>query len=473
MAQRAFTLEDQLAFAELSGDRNPLHMDPLMARRLLFGRQVVHGLHALLWALEECLTPLAQAVELESLAAAFQAGIGLGQAVDCTLSPQGERSVEIRLHAGGAPVAWARAGWRPCARRAPEPLPQPPREPAICRELTAEQAAAVAGRVPLHLDGELAARHFPNLVRLLPTRQLGAILATTRLVGMECPGLHSVFSELELTFTAVRSGAPEMRYRAAGGNPRLGLLLLAVDAPGLAGRIKAFHRPRPRAQASFAGIRRAVEPGEFAGQRALVVGGSRGLGEVAAKLLAAGGAEVVVTYHRGEEDAQQVVADIVAHGGRAACRPWNVLEPDPGLPPPAGGASTPLHLYYFATPFIFGGVKGTFSVERFRTFSAYYVEGFLRTARALAGCGLERVFYPSSVAVDAPPADMGEYAAAKAAGEVLCEVLQRSRPGLVVHRPRLPRLATDQTASLLPLGEPEPAPLLLSHLRRLREMIPP
>jgi acyl dehydratase len=49
MTQHVFTSDDQLAFAKLSGDYNPLHTDPVLARRLLFGRQIVHGLHALLW----------------------------------------------------------------------------------------------------------------------------------------------------------------------------------------------------------------------------------------------------------------------------------------------------------------------------------------------------------------------------------------------------------------------------------------
>jgi len=39
-------------FASLSHDRNPLHTDPVAARRLLSDRQVVHGIHVLLSALD-------------------------------------------------------------------------------------------------------------------------------------------------------------------------------------------------------------------------------------------------------------------------------------------------------------------------------------------------------------------------------------------------------------------------------------
>ena len=40
---RTFTARDVQAFAEISGDRNPLHFDPGFAKRTRFGRLVVHG----------------------------------------------------------------------------------------------------------------------------------------------------------------------------------------------------------------------------------------------------------------------------------------------------------------------------------------------------------------------------------------------------------------------------------------------
>ena len=49
------------------------------------------------------------------------------------------------------------------------------------------------------------------------------------------------------------------------------------------GVAKTLYRPPPQVQADVAALAPLVAPGEFAGQRALVVGGSRGLGEVTVK----------------------------------------------------------------------------------------------------------------------------------------------------------------------------------------------
>ena len=53
LATRRFGMDDQRAFAALSGDYNPIHLDAAAARRTQAGTPVVHGMHALLWALDE------------------------------------------------------------------------------------------------------------------------------------------------------------------------------------------------------------------------------------------------------------------------------------------------------------------------------------------------------------------------------------------------------------------------------------
>lgn len=58
VATRSFTLEDQKTFAEFSGDFNPMHVDPILARRTINGQCVVHGIHGLMWALDSLLSKI-------------------------------------------------------------------------------------------------------------------------------------------------------------------------------------------------------------------------------------------------------------------------------------------------------------------------------------------------------------------------------------------------------------------------------
>ncbi|HSV13438.1 MAG TPA: hypothetical protein VLI90_04220 [Tepidisphaeraceae bacterium] len=132
------------------------------------------------------------------------------------------------------------------------------------------------------------------------------------------------------------------------------------------------------------------------------------------------------------------------------------------------GSYEPTLLAYMATPFIFSATPGQFSPALFRAFCDCYVDGFLATFQAIRqrNPNLTRVFYPSSSAVEQTPANMGEYAAAKRAAESLCQYLESVHRKLRIHTPRLPRLATDQTASLLQAEMPDAAELMLEHLRQ-------
>lgn len=60
-----------------------------------------------------------------------------------------------------------------------------------------------------------------------------------------------------------------------------------------------------------------IENFSLTGKTALVTGGSRGIGAACAKLLAARGATVVVTYSKSADRADAVVAEIAAAGGKA------------------------------------------------------------------------------------------------------------------------------------------------------------
>jgi hypothetical protein len=259
-----------------------------------------------------------------------------------------------------------------------------------------------------------------------------------------------------------------LNYQVARFDKRFGLAIMKVLAPGMTGSIKAVIRPTPQDQAGYRKLKELVNGHEFSGQQALIVGGSRGLGEVAAKLLCAGGAKVKLTYHRGKEDACRVVDEVSSNGGIADFFQFDVSEPKGDLGEHFSNGWRPTHLYYFATPFIAPGLEGEFSADLFQRFCDYYVTGFMNTVNQLKSIGLKNVFYPSTAFLDEPPLNMSEYTAAKAAGEILCKSLEKNHPELMIYRPRLPRLATDQTVSLLPADKLDPVVIMIRALRRFR-----
>ena len=189
--------------------------------------------------------------------------------------------------------------------------------------------------------------------------------------------MHSIFSEIELCRTAPNK-IEELQYEVTKFDVRFGLVAMRVTAPEMIGTIKAFRRPALQEQPSYRTLKNHVHSDEFSDQRALIIGGSRGLGEVTGKLLSGGGADVRITYHQGNDDARRIVDEIVSDGGIADSLRFDVLDPNPKLSDLLINGWSPTHLYYFASPFISIGNRH-FSTELFSKFCDYYVAGFMNT----------------------------------------------------------------------------------------------
>ena len=468
MGERIFTLNDQMDFARFSGDYNPLHIDPVAARRLMFGGPVVHGIHAVLWALDVWLEKHSNPIRLQSIKVLFLKPIMLHESTRFVLTHGPDGNTEITLRHGDSVSTRINLTWTEtngsCSAGLTSQFPFQ-RSPRI---LSDADLATGAGILDLCLHTGTAEKLFPYVTRYLSHSQMAVLLHTSRLVGSECPGLHSVYSELALSADD-SNGCTGMRYEVSKFDPRFAMVVMKVTAPGLSGSIKAFVRPAPQAQATYSSLKGLVASDEFADQRALVVGGSRGLGEVTAKLLCAGGAQVKITYFRGKEDACRIVDEIVSAGGQADCRLFDVLGLEDDPPGALVDDWSPTHLYYFATPFISSGTKGKFSPELFNKFCGYYVAGLLKTINRIAGSELRNIVYPSTTFVDDVPSDMGEYVAAKMAGEMLCAFLEKTLPKTTIARPRLPRVATDQIGKLMPTNCLDPLPVMLQTLRSVHD----
>src|SRR5215469_12500199 len=103
LARRVFSSADQERFAAVSGDRNPMHMDSVLARRTQAGAPVVHGMHLLLWALDALATAHPDLAPLQSVRALFNSFVYVGEAVAMVVVQHDSVRARINLVVGELP----------------------------------------------------------------------------------------------------------------------------------------------------------------------------------------------------------------------------------------------------------------------------------------------------------------------------------------------------------------------------------
>jgi NAD(P)-dependent dehydrogenase (short-subunit alcohol dehydrogenase family) len=444
LATRRFTVSDQDWFARASGDFNPIHVDPRWAERHFPGALVVHGVHAALWAVDQAFA--AGAPEADAVSAAFVKPVLVGDEV--TAEADAELCV-LRLLVRGEPVAVVKLG-RDTA--APRPSPGASEGPR--------------GSIRLPDEAQGLAERFPHAAGALGSAVVKGLAALSTLVGMECPGRHSMLSELKVR----RSDAPgdALVYGLHRREPAFSRVELAVEGFALGGTVTAF-AGKPETHASSAQIEELVQPGAFRGQTPLVIGATSGLGAATTRLLVAGGATPVITY-RDESGVAEVLRQISEIGDCRAIA-FDVRAPAEGLAALAREHWAGGEVYYFASPRIFRRRLEPYQRSDLDDFLGVYVDGFYETVRGLvqarSGAGLS-VFYPSTTALDDSNAELFEYRLAKAAGEELCQRLQRRYKALRITVARLPRIETRQTRTFVRAAAQAPEVVMAPFVRDLQ-----
>jgi acyl dehydratase/NAD(P)-dependent dehydrogenase (short-subunit alcohol dehydrogenase family) len=444
LASRSFGLNDQTAFAALSSDWNPMHLDHAFARRSQVGAPVLHGIHTLVWATNAVLQSFP--LGIANIRARFLQPLYLNETASVRIRDRTEQRIEIEVVAASIVVASIRLSSVPGKRQAQTArfAPSPATRLSEPADLRFEQLAGYAGAVAT-AEADVQSL-FPSLTGAIGAPAVRGLLATSQIVGMACPGLHSLFAGLDVDCNRESDRESVLAYAVTKTDARFRSLQIEVSGTGIAGRLDAFARPAPPIQPGMREIRPRVSGNPFAGQRSLIIGGSRGLGEVTAKIVAAGGGRLAITYRESKDEAEQVAADVVQAGGQCDILRYALLPATPQLRE-LGVVDC---CYYFATPKIFQRKSAPYEPAKLRTFLDFYADGFFELCTALVHDGPRKVamFYPSTVAIDQAIGTTAEYAMAKMAGEILVEHVNKFMPGIHVISRRLPRILTDQTATV-------------------------
>jgi hypothetical protein len=382
----------------------------------------------------------------------------LNEAIVCSYNPKNNR---ITLETEGVvlvtiAVTLGTATLVELHDEAPRAQPTQPDSPSFSQ-------CSAPGPRSLELAGEpaIARKLFPAFCQSYGLATAAELGAASYLVGMKCPGEHSLFASL--TGVLAPSANP-YGYSVISSDERFSLIQLAFQGKALSAAVEAFYRPKPTRNQPIAQLGQRVSAGEFKAVRALIIGGSRGLGEMVAKLIAAGGGEVTVTYHVGQADAQALCQDISDWGGACTYTQYTA----------GTSANTDIdysqfnQIYYFATPKIVGKRASAFDQAQRHSYQTAYVEAFKTLCTEVLSTQQScTVFYPSTVFIDGTPKGLEDYAAAKLEGEAFCKQMNAQQNTVKVLIQRLPQLATDQNQALV---ESQMADLVDCLLPMIRDM---
>ncbi|MCP1675796.1 NAD(P)-dependent dehydrogenase (short-subunit alcohol dehydrogenase family)/acyl dehydratase [Natronocella acetinitrilica] len=338
------------AFADITGDRSALHTDPEFARRSRFRGRVAHGmLPALALVLLDDLFP-ASRVRLTTVKGRFLRAVMPGDTLrlELRVKPTTPGAAEFSAdwyriddqdrttRISGTLALLSGVGGEKRPARTDGHTPPLIEELDLSVEELEGRSERIRFRADLAMSRALAERVLQPMgvgAESLPSPQLLLMVMLSTLVGMRLPGRRATFLGFALDFSQTEGleGVCDLRGQVTRLLPAATLLKADVslkcdgEAVG-SGTFEALVNEPASVMPSVMALRSEWLPLGLDGKVAVVVGGSRGLGETTAKFLALLGAHVTFTYFQGPLDAERVLDEITDAGGVARTQVCDVRD---------------------------------------------------------------------------------------------------------------------------------------------------
>ena len=225
---------------------------------------------------------------------------------------------------------------------------------------------------------------------------------------------------------------------------------ISLNSSGLSGRLSAFYRAEAVKQISIKELSKKIDKKNCAYQNILVIGGSRGIGEITAKLLSFRNANLKITYNKGLNDADRITNEINEFGFRATSSYLNILD----FKLLENFININEHfdqIYFYASPRIKNSRNKIFDYDLYENYNEYYIKPLIKLTKILSKIKNKKskIFFPSTIFIDEEKNNsFKEYQASKLLGELIGENINSKFENISIFSSRLPRLLTDQTAKI-------------------------
>ena len=443
-----FKFDELIEFSEISGDWNPIHHDQEISRRYSTEKPIVHGIYTLIKVLDIFL--INKKFCLEELKCNFIMPIFPNYSYKLYAENKSDENVNLYLFKGeklafNCNLSFI-SGQINSSRKKYFPEPGFKKEP---QNPLFDDLKNVKGVIEIQANLIALEHKIPNLFKSISSDSIASLITTSRLVGMICPGLNSLFSSLSIKFTN-NFEKNNFNWQVNSISKKFLPININFESSGLTGSIKAFYRDSPIKQKSIKELRTIINKKSYLPQNILVIGGTRGIGELVTKLLILREANITFTFAKGKKDAIRVSEEIKNYNHKANFYNLDILDSSQ-LKNFLISSQKFDQIYIFASPRIKESQKYFFDNELYEKYNSYYVKPILDIAETLklSNNSLTRIFYPSTIFLDKENhKSFLEYKASKYLGEIICKDITEKNSKIEIISSRLPMILTDQTSKV-------------------------
>lgn len=440
---KIFSQVDQDKFANLSKDYNQIHISKLEARKLIFGRQIVHGINVLLTGLNFFFKNQKK-FELNSLNCTFYNPIFLKEKINFILEKKKDSYT-----------------------------------------ILAKKKKLICAIISLNIDNQLnffktkfnkkkkylnranfsKKNNYKYLKKKISKEELQDILATSYIVGMVSPGKYSLYSQLIINFKTRKMIKKRIYFFESKVDNRINQLQINLHGT-ITAKIYAF-RYNVFDQKSVKHIKKKLKRKFLQNKKTLIIGASRGLGEVASKISAVLGSNMLLTYNLENKNILKIKKEIIKDA-KVECDliKLNILKEN--YKDKKNFFKDIDYCYYFPTPKIVPSENNKFNNEIYMNYKKYYLDKFVKLSKFLNKVANKKIkiFYPSSIYLNKQNKLFMEYVKAKMISEKKIKELNNKLRNIKIEIYRLPEMNTSQNIKILNFAKNDNEKIMLRLIKK-------
>ena len=456
LSKKKFTLKDQACFSNFSGDYNPIHLCDVYARKTIYGQIIVHGMNILFWSLDSILK---EKINFRSIKVKFLKPAFLDEMLYCYWHEE-QKIIYIKNRY----TLICKIKLKLCAIFKPNK-----HKIKILKRSKFPQNTDIFKfkkfiKYEFGFCGDEISIYniYSNLRENLGLEVLKEIGFLSYIVGMKFPGLYSLFLTADINF---KINNDLQFFKISKTDKRINYIWTEFKGKSIYGCLESMLRPKEKNGLENKVIKKYIKPDEFKNFNSLVIGGSRGIGNLVTRIIANGGGKVHFTYHKGKEESDTINKSFSKNNNVQKAIKLNILNNFEisklrDIP-------TLNSIFYFPSPKIIKSWNKKHDESLLKIYKLYYFRQFRVIVNELSTINEKRIFfYPSTILINKNEAGFNSYIKAKMLGEKFCS--NNRNKNIKFYYPRLPKLLTDQNNDFYNKSEESNLPIVLRELRKIQ-----